>query len=161
LQPFHVALQGGAPVLPNGLHRLQQVSHALAQFALNASAFFLAHLVETIESFVHPGQHCRFKIFTIRRAGGGIQRTGYPQDGVEIGLGRKRKLSRRRLKRRQISCHQRTVQRKGIAGSALQAQRNFDMPTRDFFFQQPPQLHLQRIRARRQPEVQVQKAVVH
>ena len=54
LQPLAVVLQHGAAMLLHALAGLDQVSHALAQFAGNAAAFFLAHLIQPIQSLVPP-----------------------------------------------------------------------------------------------------------
>src|ERR1700738_2396210 len=91
---------------------------------------------------------------------GGIQRTWHAQYGVEIGVCREAKFSRGRSESGDVASHQVAVQSQGFARSALEAQRNFDVPASDFLLQYSAQLHLQGIGARRQAEVQVEKTVV-
>ncbi len=144
----------------HGLYGFAQVGHALAQFLLNAAAFLLPHLIQAIERFARSGHHGGCKR-SVLRISGRIERAGDSQDGVEIRLGGDGKLTRRRSKRRDVSADQRAIQRKRLAASALQTQRDFDMPAGNLCFEQAPQLHFQRVGARGQTKMQIEKTMVH
>ncbi len=64
-------------------------------------------------------------------------------------------------KSRDVSAYQRAIQREGFAATALQAERDLDVPAGNFLFEQPAQLHLERVGSRRQTKMQIEKTVVH
>ena len=79
---------------------------------------------------------------------------------LRSGVGRKGKFGRRGPEGGDIPAHEFAVQREGLAGRALQAQRDFNVAARHFFFQQAAQLHLQGIGAGRKAEVQIEKTMI-
>ena len=126
--------------------------HALPQFADDAAAFFLPHLIQPFQSLAYPGHDDRLNL-SVGSVGSGIERTGDSQNRIEVGLYRERKLRCGRLECCNVATDNLAVKHEGLPGRALQAQRNFHVAARHFLFEQPPQLHLQRIRPRREPEV--------
>src|ERR1035438_1783206 len=137
-----------------------EVRHALTKLALNAAAFLLPHLVQSLERFADGCHHCRLQS-SIDSAACGIQCAGNAKDDVEIGFGGNTELASGRAKSRNVGAHQRTIQSQGFAATSLQAKRDFNMATRDLFFQQAPQLHLDGVGTRRQTKMQVEKSVVN
>jgi hypothetical protein len=90
-----------------------------------------------------------------------IERTRHSQDDVKIGLGGDGELARCGAKSRYVGAHQRTIQRQGLAATALQTKCNFHMPASDLFLKQTPKLHLDGVGSGRQPKMQIEKTVVH
>ena len=131
-----------------------------AQFLLDAAAFLLPHLIQAIEHFADPGHHRRFER-SILGIAGGIERAGNAQDHVEIGFGGHGKLTGRSPKCRDVGAYQRAIQRQRFAAAALQAERDFDVAAGNFFFEQAAQLHFERVGARGQTKMQIEKTVVH
>ncbi len=141
-------------------NRFAQVYHALAEFALNAAAFLLAHLIQTIEHFARAGHYRRLKR-SILRVACRIEGTRNAQNRVEVGLGGHRKLCSRCPKSRDVSAYQGTIQRKGFVVSALHVERNLDVPTGNLFLEQAPKLHLKRVGTRGQAEVQIEETMIY
>ena len=68
------------------LHRFAEMRHALAQFALNAPAFLLAHLVQAIKRFADPRHYRRFKSSIVRLLAG-FERARNSQNRIEVRFG--------------------------------------------------------------------------
>ena len=139
---------------------LLHMGHALPQLALDAAAFFLAHLVEVVEQLFHLGQDRRFKR-AIGRKRGRVQSAGHAQDRVQVGLGRQAELRRRRAKCLNVAAYDLAVEREALAAAALQIERQLHVAAGQFLFQQAAQFHFQRIAVRRHAEVHIEKAMVH
>src|SRR5580704_1138930 len=127
-----------------GPYSLEQVRHALAQFAFDAAAFLFAHFIQAIEYLANSCHHRRLE-HSIFKSGSGVERTWNAENYVEIRLGGHGKLACRSPKRRDVSADQRTIQREGIAVGALQIQGHLDVAARDFFFEQTAEVHFERV----------------
>src|ERR1700722_6027670 len=95
------------------VHRGAEALHALTKLALNAAAFLLPHLVQSLERFPHGCHHCRLQS-SIDSAAGGIQCAGNTKDDVEIGFGGNAELASGRAKSRNVGAHQRTIQSQSL-----------------------------------------------
>ena len=136
--------------------------HALAQLALNACALFRAHTVQACDGLLGRAQHrCLVAAIPIQGGGGSHQGAGQLEHGIQIRLSRDAELLRRRAINAKISPHQLAVEREQVASRALQRQGHIQVAERHLLFQQPAQLHLQRVALCRKPHVQIEKPVVH
>ena len=84
LQSLAVVLEYGAAMLLHGLARFRQMDHAIAQFADDAAAFFLAHLIQAIEGLADFCHDRRFNL-AVGSFVGGVERAGNAQNGIEVG----------------------------------------------------------------------------
>src|SRR5206468_3220933 len=116
------------------------------KLARNAPAFLFAHLVQAIEGFADLAHHSRFDRLIVD-VGGGVERSRYPQNGVQIGIVSEREFSGRGAECRYVSTNDLAIERKGLATGSLDTERDLHMSAGHFVFQQTAKLHLKRIRA--------------
>ena len=98
-----------------------QVQHAFAQFASDTPTFFLAHLIEAVESLIDLIHHRGLNL-ALGTVMGRVEGAGDAQDGVEIGFSSQGKLGRGCSECGDVSADNFAVQRKSFAGAALQAE---------------------------------------
>ena len=106
------------------------------------------------------GQHAGFEV-TVGSWNGGIERTGHPQDGVEVRFRRDPKLRRGHAKGMHVAPDNLPVERQALPRGAVQIQGQLDMAASQFFLEPAPQLHFEGVGVGRQAEVDVEKAVIH
>ena len=159
LQSLQIALQTRAPVLLHSLDRFAQMRHTLAKFLLDAAPFLLPHFVESTEHFADSGQHRGLQRAYIRIAGG-IECSGNAQNRIEIGLGRYSEFVGCGSKGRDVGAHQRTIQRERLCIATLQAERHLDVTAGNLLLQPAAKLHFERVGARRQTKVKIEKTMV-
>ena len=140
--------------------RFFQIRHARAQLRADAAAFFFAHLIEPGKRFFHSRHH-RGLQFVSRFLGSRIHRARHPQNHVQIGLALNPKFIGRRAERLHVAGNQLPVERDPVRARAIQAKDHFHVAASQFLFQHPAQLHLQRVGIGGQPEVKIQKTMVH
>ena len=124
------------------------MSHTLAQFALDALAFLVPHLVEPLQRFADLGHHSNLD-FPVGSVVGGIERTRNAQNCVEIGLGGQGKFGGRGSEGRNISANEFTIKSERLTRRALQAQRYLNVAARNLFLEQAAELHFKRVGPRR------------
>src|SRR5579871_2447323 len=152
-------MEHGAAMLLYALSGFGQVQHTLPQFAGNAAAFFFTHLIQPVESLTDFRHDGAFDL-PVGAVIGGIESSGDAQYGSEIGHSGKGKLGSSGTESSDVSANNFAIQRERFAGRALQAQRNLYVAPRHLLFQKAPELHLERIGARRKAEVQVKKSMI-
>ena len=135
--------------------------HALAQFRGRTAAFFFAHLVEPLDGLLQRGGHVLLEFVRGIARLGGIQRARQLQHGVEVRLRAHAELLRRLAKCSQVSADQLAIDRERRSARALQAESDLDVSAMQALLQHPPHLHLHRIQLARDPQVQIQEAMVH
>jgi len=160
LQALRISAQDGAAVSLDPGCRSAQMCHSLAQFPLDASAFLLAHFVEKTESFLN-GRHDSTLQFLPRTSCARTHGAWHAQHNVQVRLAFKAKLSRRRTKGLHVAGNQFPVQSSSIFSRTIKSQTDLDMAARQFFLQQTAQLHFQSVRVGRQPEMKIEKSMIH
>src|SRR5260370_11771099 len=101
------------------------MGHTLAQFAFNAPAFLLPHLIEPRQCLVNFGHNGSLE-YSIGRVIGGIEGTGHAQYGVEIGVCREAEFSRGRSESGDVASHPVAVPTQAFATTPPTPYRNFN-----------------------------------
>ncbi len=135
-----MALDAGAGLL--------NVLHALAQFALNAPALLLTHVIQLGQRLFDLRKNGGFQ-FTFRGARGRIHGARHAQNDVEVGLGGQAEFRGSRAERLDVAAHHFAIQRKAFTAAAIEAEREFEVAARNLLFEQAAQLHLEARRSRK------------
>src|SRR5215471_550339 len=136
-----------------------EVLHPLPQFALNAAAFFLAHLRQSLKRFLHLGKNSLIEVVAFRK-GSGFKYPRHPHDGVEIQFGVDLKLGRSRAKGLHIAGNDLPVESKSSVIASLEAEGKLDVTASQPFLKNAPQLHLQSITVGGHAEMEIQEPVI-
>ena len=156
---LQVSAGDGAPQFLDLAIGALQLGHALAQLALDAPAFLVAHGIEQASGFLQLGQHRRVQLL-VGGLFGAAHGPRQPQDRVQIGLRRDAELLGRAAEGPDVPAHQFAVQGEAVAGDFLHAQDQLHVAARQVLLQETADLHLQRVGLSRHAQVKIEEAVV-
>jgi hypothetical protein len=90
-----------------------------------------------------------------------LQRSGQAQNGVQIRLAAQAVLLARGGEGGQVAVHQFAIVAGRLLAAAIDGERQIHVAANQVVLERLAQLHLQRVQARRQAQLHVEKAVIH